>query len=92
LQSSFFPLGFENNITQVAAVIRDELSKPFSKVYHHYVGHLWGNAGNFLTDSVLKCFEGLRPMLLNLGPEVSPQEKIAGYQIGRARGPTVIAS
>ena len=92
LQSSFSPLGFENNITQVAAVIRDALPKPFSKVFHHYVGHLWGNGGNFLTNSVLKCFEGLRPMFINLGLEVSPQEKIAGGQIGRARGPPDIAS
>ena len=82
----FSPLGFENNITQVAAVIRDALPKPFSKVFHHYVGHLWGNGGNFLTNSVLKCFEGLRPMCINLGLEVSPQEKIAGGQIGRACG------
>ena len=58
----FFPLGFENNITQVAAIIRDALPKPFSRVFHHYVGHLWGNGGNFLTNSVRKCFEGLRPM------------------------------
>jgi len=36
----FSPLGFENNITQVAAVIRDALPKPLSKVFHHYVGHL----------------------------------------------------
>ena len=42
-----FPLGFENNITEVVAVIRDELPKPFSKVFHHYVGHLWGNGENF---------------------------------------------
>ena len=82
LQSSFFPLGFKNNITQVAAVIRDALPKPFSKVFHHYVGHLWGNGGNFLMNSVLKCFEGLRPMFINLGLEVSPQEKTAGGQIG----------
>ena len=46
LQSSFIPLGFENNITQVVAVIRDALLKPFSKVFHHYVGHLWGNGGS----------------------------------------------
>ena len=77
----FFPLGFENNITQVAAIIRDALPKPFSKVFHHYVGHLWGNGGNFFTNSVLKCFEDLRPMFINLGLEVSPQEKIAGGQI-----------
>ena len=50
LQSSFSPLGFENIITQVAAVIHDELPKPFSKVFHHYVGHLWGNGGNFLHE------------------------------------------
>ena len=49
----FSPLGFENDITQVEAVIRDELQKPFSTVFHHYVGHLWGNGGNFLTNSVL---------------------------------------
>ena len=55
----FSPLGFENNITQVAAVIRDALPKPFSKVFHRYVGHLWANGGNFLTNSVLKCFEGV---------------------------------
>ena len=67
LQSSFSPLGFENNIIKVAAVIRDALPKPFSKVFHHYVGHLWGNGGNFLMNSVLKCFEGLRPMFINLG-------------------------
>ena len=66
----FSPLGFENNITQVAAVIHDVLPKPFSKVFHHYVGHLRGNGGNFLTNSVLKCFGGL----INLGLEVSPQE------------------
>jgi len=41
----------------VAAVIRDELPEPFSKVFHHYVGHLWRNGGNFLTNSVLKCFD-----------------------------------
>ena len=40
LQSSFFPLGFESNITQVAAVIRDALPKPFSKVYI-YTGIYW---------------------------------------------------
>ena len=85
------PLDFENNITQVAAVIRDALPKPFSKVFHHSVGHLWGNGGNFLTNSVLKCFEGLRPMFINLGLEVSAQEKIAGVQIERARGPPDIA-
>ena len=78
----FFPLGFENNITQVAAVIRDALHKPFSKVFHHYVGHLWGNGGNFLTNSVLKCFEGLRTTFINLCLEVSPQQKIAGSEIG----------
>ena len=83
----FSALGFENNITQVVAVIRDTLPKPFSKVFHHYVGHLWGNGGNFLANSVLKCFEGLRPMFINLGLEVSPQEKITGGQIGRACGP-----
>ena len=88
----FFPLGFENNITQVAAVIRDALPKPFSKVFHHYVGHLWGNDGNVLTNTVLKCFEGLRPMFINLSLEVSTQKKIAGGQIGRARGPPDIAS
>ena len=88
----FSPLGFENDITQVAAVIRDELPKPFSTVFHHYVGHLWGNGGNFLTNSVLKCFEGLRPMFINLDLEVSPQEKIAWGQIVRARGPPDIAS
>ena len=82
LQSIFSSLGFENNITQVAAVIRDALPKPFSKVFDHYVGHLWGNGGNFLTNNVLKCFEGLRPMFINLGREVSPQLKIAGGQIG----------
>ena len=78
----FSPLGFENNITEVAAVICDALLKPFSKVFQHYVGHLLGNGGNFLTNSILKCFEGLRPMFINLGLEVSPQEKIAGGQIG----------
>jgi len=88
----FSPLGFENNITQVAAVIRDALPKPFSKVFHHYVGHRWGNGSNFLTSSILKCFEGLRPMFINLGLEVSPQEEIAGGQIGRVRGPPDIAS
>jgi len=36
-------LGFENNITQVAAFIRDAKPKPFSKVFHHFVGHFWGN-------------------------------------------------
>jgi len=82
LQSSIFSSGFKNNITRVAAVIRDVLTKPFSKVFHHYVCHLWGNGVNFLTKSVLKCFEGLRPMFINLGLEVSPQEKIAGSQIG----------
>jgi len=82
LQSKFFPLSFENNITQVAAVIRDALPKPFSKIFHHCVGHLWGNGGNFLTNSILKCFEVLRPMFINLGLEVSPPEKIAGGQIG----------
>jgi len=87
-----FPLDFENNITEVAAVIRDALPKPFSKVFHHYVGHLWGNGGNFLKNSVLMCFEGLRPMFINIGLEVSPQEKIAGGQIGRTRGPLDIAS
>jgi len=78
----FSPLGFKNNVTQVAVVIRDALPKPFSKVFHHYVGHLWGNGGNFLTNSVLKCFEGLRPMFINLGLQVSLQEKIARCQIG----------
>ena len=68
----FFPLGFENNITQVAAVIPDALPKPFFKVFHHYVGHLLGNGGYFLTNSILKCFEGLRPMFINLGVEVFP--------------------
>ena len=82
LQSKFFPLSFENNITQMAAVIHDALPKPFSKVFHRSVGHLWGNGGNFLTNSVLKCYEGLRPMFINLGLEVSPQEKITGGQIG----------
>ena len=52
----FSPLGFENNITQVAAVICDALPKLFSKVFHHYVGHLWRNGGNFPMNSVLKCF------------------------------------
>jgi len=88
----FSPLGFENNITQVAAIIRDALPKPFCKVFRHSVGHLWGNGGNFLTNSVLKCFEGLRPMFVNLVLEVSPQEKIAAGQIWRARGPPDIAS
>jgi len=92
LQYSFSPLGFENNITQVAAVIRDALPKPFSTVFQHYVGHLWGNGGNFLTNSVLKCSEGLRSMFINLGLEISPQEKIARGQIGRARGPPDITS
>ena len=76
----------------MAAVIRDALPKPFSKVFHHYVGYLWANGGNFLANSVLKCFEGFRPMFIILGLEVSPQEKIAGGQIGRARGPPDIAS
>jgi len=76
----------------MAAVIRDKLSKPFSKVFHHYVGHLWGNDGNLLKNSVPKCFEGLRPMFINLGLEVSPQGKIAGGQIGRARGTSDISS
>jgi len=76
----------------MAAVIRDELPKPFSKVFHHYVCHLWGNGGKFLTNSILKCFEGLRPMFINLGLEVSPQEKISGGQIVWARGPPDIAS
>ena len=71
----FSALGFENNITQVAIVICDALLKPFSKVFHYYVGHLWGNGGNFLTNSLLKCLEGLRPMFLNLVLEVSPQGK-----------------
>jgi len=88
----FSPLGFENNITLVAAVIRDALPKPFSKVFHHHVGHHWVNGGNFLTSSVLKCFEGLRPMFINLGLEVCPLEKIARGQISRARGPPNIAS
>ena len=79
---STYNLSFENNITQVAAVIRDALPKPFSKIFHHCVGHLWGNGGNFLTNSILKCFEVLRPMFINLGLEVSPPEKIAGGQIG----------
>jgi len=92
LQSSFSPLGSENNITQLAAVIRYALPKPFSKVFHHYVGHLWGNGGNFLTNSFLKCLEGFRPMFINLGLEVSLQEKIAGGQIGLARGSPDIAS
>ena len=83
----FSPLGFENNITQVAAIIRDVLLKPFSKVFHHYVDHLWGNGSNFLMNSVLKCFEGLRPMFMNLGLELSPREKIAGGQIGLACSP-----
>ena len=78
-------------MTQVVAVVRDALPKLFSKVFHHYVGHLWGKGGNFLTNSILKGFEGLRPMFINLGLEVSPQEKIAGGQIGRARGPPDIA-
>ena len=78
---AFFPLGFENNITQVAAVIHDALPKLFPKVFHHYVGHLWGNGGNFLMNSILKCFEDLRLMFINLGLGVSPQEKIAGGQI-----------
>jgi hypothetical protein len=77
----FFPLGFEHNITQVAAVIRDELPKPFSKDFHHSVGHVRGNTGNFLTNSVLKCFEDLMPMFINFGLEVSSQESIAGGQI-----------
>jgi hypothetical protein len=66
----FSPLGFENYITHVAAVIRDALPKPFSKIFHHYLGHLLGIGGNFLTNSVLKCFEGLRPMFINLGLEL----------------------
>jgi len=69
----FSPIGFENNITRVAAVIRDALPKPFSKVFHHYVGHPWANGGNFLANIVLKCFEGLRSMFINLDLEVSPQ-------------------
>ena len=81
LQSSFIPLGFENNITQVLAVICDALPKLFSEVFHHYVGHLWENGGSFLTNRVLKCFEGLRPIFINLSLEVSPQEKIVGGQI-----------
>jgi hypothetical protein len=78
----FSTLGFENNITQVAAVIRGALPKLFCKVFRHCVGHLWGNGGNFLMNSILKCFEGLRPMFINLGLEVSPQEKITEVQIG----------
>jgi hypothetical protein len=31
----FSPLGFENNITQVVAVFRVALPKPFSEVFHH---------------------------------------------------------
>ena len=31
----FSSLGFGNNITQVAAVIRDALPQPFSKVFRH---------------------------------------------------------
>jgi hypothetical protein len=34
------PLGYENNITQVAAFIRDTLPKPLSKVFHDSVGHI----------------------------------------------------
>jgi hypothetical protein len=41
-----------------------------------------GNGGKFLTNSVLKCFDGLRPIFINLGFEVSSQEKIVGGQIG----------
>ena len=81
-QSNFSPLAFENNITQVAAVIHDALPKPFSQVFHHYVGHLWRNGSKFFTKSVLKWFEGLRLMFV----------KIAGGQIGRARGTPDIAS
>ena len=44
----------------MAAVIRNVLLKLLSKVFHHYVGHLWWNGVNFLTNSILKCFEGLR--------------------------------
>ena len=88
----FFPLGFENNIPHLAAVIRDALPKRFSKVFHHFVGHLWRSGDNFPTNSLLKCFEGLRPMFISLGLEVSPQEKIASRQIGRARGPPDIVS
>jgi hypothetical protein len=54
LQSSFFPLGFENYITQVVAVIRDALLKPFCKVCHHYLGHLWGNCGKVFEADVYK--------------------------------------
>ena len=52
LQSNFIPLGFESNITQVVAVIRDALPKPFSKVFHHYAGHLWRNGGNLRIASL----------------------------------------
>jgi len=82
----FSLLDFENNSTKVAAVIRDALPKPFSKVFHHYVRYLWGNGGNFLTNSVFKCFEGLGPMFINLGLEVNPQEKIAGVKSDEREG------
>ena len=70
----------------MAAVIRDVLPKPSSKVLHHYVGQLWANGGNFLTNSVLKCFEGLRPTFMNLSLEVSPQEKSQGVKSGELAG------
>jgi len=53
----FSPFGFENNITQVAAVIRDAQPKPFSKVFRHYVGHLWGVAA---TSSRIASVSALR--------------------------------
>ena len=57
LQYSFSPLGFEINIAQVAAVIRDAQPKPFSKVFRHYVGHLWGVAA---TSSRIASVSALR--------------------------------
>ena len=71
----------------MAAVIRDALPEPLSKVFHHYVGRLWGNGGNFLTNSVLKCFEGLRPMFINLGLEESPQVVKSGERAGHTMSP-----
>jgi hypothetical protein len=56
-----------------------EKSFIFSKSTYNLVGHLWGNGGNFLTN--FKCSEGLRPMIINLGLEVPPQETNARGQI-----------
>jgi hypothetical protein len=82
LQSSFSPQGFEIISLRWRPLFAMHCTSHSLKVFHHSDGHLWGNGGNFLANSVLKCFEGLRPMSINLGLEVSPKVKIAGDQIG----------